>query len=159
MRALVCLTPAFLLGLTVAAAQAAEAPAGPEKPAPAVTLDLSAYEKMPVEKFSWGWIRWLMNTKIDPKAEMTMGLVYLGPRQSNPLHVHPNAVEVLHVLSGSCEHRVGERYVKLRAGDTLRIPQGTPHQARTGNEPCLVLVVYNTGTRQMVVVPESRPGR
>jgi quercetin dioxygenase-like cupin family protein len=171
MCALVRLIPAALLGVALGAAPAAEAPAvpsqregkaGPSDPgkgAPAVKLDLAAYERIRAEKFSWGWIRWLMNDKIDPKAGLTMGLVYLEPNKSNPLHVHPNAEEVLHVLSGSCEHRVGLRSVKLRAGDTLRIPQGTPHQARTGNEPCLVLVIYNTGNRQMVLVPEDKPKR
>ena len=83
------------------------------------------------ERYPWGSIRWLMSGTIDPNAEMTMGLVRLEPHQSNPRHVHPNSAEYLQVLSGSCEHLADGRWVSLKPGDTLRIPKGTEHQART----------------------------
>jgi len=37
-----------------------------------------------------------MNGQIDPKAEMTMGLVHFEPNQANPLHVHPNSADSDH---------------------------------------------------------------
>ena len=121
---------------------------------PRAEAGFQPYEKIQPQKFPWGWIRWLMNAQLDPAAEMTMGIVRIEPNQSNPLHVHPNSAELLHVLSGSCRHRLGDRWIAMKAGDTLRIPQGVPHMARTADEPCLVMVVYNTGTRQMVPVTE-----
>lgn len=117
---------------------------------------LTRFEEAEVQKQPWGWMRWLMNSKIDPNAEMTLGVVHLEPGQSNPLHVHPNSAEYLHVLSGSCEHRVGQKWVAMKAGDTIRIPKGAAHSARTGREPCRVLVVYDTGQRQMVPAPEPK---
>jgi quercetin dioxygenase-like cupin family protein len=113
-------------------------------------FDLASYEKIPAQKFPWGWIRWLMSAQIDPQAEMTLGIVHVDAHQSNPLHVHPNSAEFLHVLSGSCRHQTGERWDALGPGSTIRIPQGVPHRATTQDEPCLVMVVYNTGKRQMV---------
>jgi quercetin dioxygenase-like cupin family protein len=96
-----------------------------------------------------------MNSKIDRRAEMTLGVVEIAPRQSNPLHVHPNSAEYLHVLAGSCEHRVGDKWVRVKAGDTLRIPQGVPHMARTAKEACRAMILYDTGERQMVPVEEK----
>jgi len=148
-RDLLCMaaasTAAAAIGSDVRAVNAEEAAA----------VSLQEFEKAKVQEFPWGWIRWLMNAEIDPKAEMTLGIVYVQPGQSNPLHVHPNSAEYLHMLSGSCEHRVGSRWVSLKAGDTLRIPRGVPHMARTKDKPFRALIVYDTGTRQMVPVTDT----
>lgn len=145
----------FLGGVAgVAAALASVAELAPA--AETAKLSLSAYDKIPAQKFPWGWIRWLMSDQIDPKSELTVGIVFIEPKQSNPLHVHPNSAEVVHILSGSCQQRVDDKWMKLQAGDTLRIPQNVPHLARTEDEPCLVMVVYNTGKRQMVPVTAGK---
>ena len=107
--------------------------------------------------FSWGWIRWLMSEKIDPGAEMTFGIVYVKPNQRNPMHVHPNCEEVLHVLSGSCEHLIGDKWVTVKAGDTVRIPRGVRHVAHTRDEPMRAVIAYSSGNRQMVTLKEEKP--
>ena len=139
------------------AARAAEAAStadpGKEEQA-AMPLTLQKFDEVKVQEFPWGWIRWLINDQVDPAAEMTFGIVYVKPQQTNPLHVHPNSAEYLHVLEGSCEHRVGDRWVTVKAGDTVRIPTGVKHHARTKEEPCRAVIVYNTGKRQMVPVQE-----
>lgn len=117
-------------------------------------LALSVYDKIPPVKYPWGWLRWLMNDQIDPKAELTLGLAYIEPHQTNQLHVHPNSAEILHVLSGTCEHRRGKEWIKLAAGDTLRIPKDTPHMARTQDHPFLAFITYDTGKRIMVPIDE-----
>jgi len=122
----------------------------------ALKLDLSVYDKIPAVKYPWGWLRWLMNDQIDPQAELTLGLAYVEANTANQLHIHPNSAEVLHVLSGSCEHRRGEKWIKLATGDTLRIPKNTPHMARTQNQPLLALLTYDTGKRIMVPVNEPK---
>jgi quercetin dioxygenase-like cupin family protein len=142
-------------GLAAAAAGcAAEALAAPAPGAPGASVQ--EYEKVEPQKFAWGWIRWLMNAQIDPAAEMTLGIVHIEAQQSNPLHVHPNSAEYLHVLTGTLEHRLGREWMTLQPGDTLRIPQGVEHSARTKDKACRVLVVYNTGARQMVTVEERK---
>lgn len=117
-------------------------------------ITLQKFDEVKVQEFPWGWIRWLINDQVDPAAEMTFGIVYIKPQQTNPLHVHPNSAEYLHVLEGSCEHRVGDRWVTVKAGDTVRIPAGVKHNARTKEEPCRAVIVYNTGKRQMIPVQE-----
>jgi quercetin dioxygenase-like cupin family protein len=133
-----------------------QARAGEQDPQPGKP-SLMAYDDVRPEEYAWGWIRWLMSSRNDPQAEMTLGLVHIEANQSNPLHVHPNCAEYLHVLAGSCEHRIGSRWVTLGVGATLRIPKGTVHAARTGDRPCRVIVVYDTGTRQMTPVADEKP--
>jgi quercetin dioxygenase-like cupin family protein len=149
---------AVLMGFLIhSAAQAAE-PAGAtpaRKATPqAGTPSLQKFDRVEVQEYPWGWIRWLMNDQLDPDAEMTFGMVYIKPHQTNPLHIHGNSAEYLHVIEGSCEHRVGDRWVTVQVGDTLRIPAGVKHNARTKDEACRAVIVYDTGKRQMEVVPE-----
>ena len=142
--------------IATSAVAALLAGAGVSRADNALKFDLAPYEKVPAVKFPWGWIRWLMNAEIDPQSELTIGIVFIEPHQTNPLHIHPNSAEVLHVLSGACEHRLGKRWDKLQAGDSLRIPATVVHQARTGDVPALSLIVYNTGKRQVVPVTDDK---
>jgi len=112
-------------------------------------------EKVEPQKFAWGWIRWMMNGEVDSRAEMTLGIVHIEPNQSSPPHIHPNSAEYLYVLEGSCEHRLGGRWMAMKAGDMLRIPKDVPHCARTKTQPCLALIVYDTPKRQMVSLGEK----
>jgi len=148
-------------GLLVFATGSSVTAAG-KKPAKAPKIDAKALEKMvqhfdKVEKleFSWGWIRWLMSSKHDPKAEMTFGIVRLNAGEMNPMHVHPNCEEQLYVLSGSCEHWLGNKSVMLKKGDVIRIPRGIPHKARTFKEPMEAIIVYSSGDRQLEAVDEK----
>ena len=144
-----------LASMSASAAEPQNASAVPDEVrSNAMPITLQKFDEVKVQEFPWGWIRWLINDQVDPAAEMTFGIVYIKPQQTNPLHVHPNSAEYLHVLEGSCEHRVGDRWVTVKAGDTVRIPAGVKHNARTKEEPCRAVIVYNTGKRQMVPVQE-----
>lgn len=103
--------------------------------------------------YAWGSIRWIVNADLVPGAGITVGLVEIGPGLSNPLHFHPNAEEVLHLLEGSLDHRIGDGMVSLVPGTTIHVPQGVHHQAtNTGTTPARMVVTYPTGSREMVVV-------
>jgi quercetin dioxygenase-like cupin family protein len=153
-----CVGLLVLVLVTIPLVSSAERAKNAGKPPNPVTdampITLQKFEQVQVQECPWGWIRWLINAQVDPDAEMTFGVVYIKPQQTNPLHVHPNSAEYLHVLEGSCEHRVGDQWVTVKVGDTLRIPQGVKHMARTKAEPCRAVIVYNTGKREMVVVTE-----
>jgi len=144
------------LVLTPATLDAAEGDAPPKIDDAAIATMLQNFDKVEKIEYPWGWIRWLMSSKLDPKAEMTFGLVQLNAGQRNPMHVHANCEEHLYVLSGSCEHVLGEKTIVLRKGDVLRIPRGVPHKARTfPKEPMLAVIVYSSGDRQFQVVEEK----
>lgn len=121
--------------------------------ATALRTMLQNFDKVEQQEYPWGWIRWLMNAKLDPAAKMTLGVVQVNAGQGNPLHMHPNCEEVLYMLAGSCEHRIAGETVILKPGDVLRIPTGVPHAAKVlGTEPMRALIVYSSGERQFVLV-------
>ena len=145
------------LGTALALVTAAHVGAG-DKPAARKPLAecVQHADKIAAETSPWGSLRWLMNAKLDANSPLTVGIAKINPGQSNPLHLHGNSDEVIYVLSGSCEQRVGDETVILKAGDALRIPAGVAHQAKAvGNEPFESLVVYNTGSRQFTPVEEK----
>ena len=88
---------AWLLGGLVVVAATASVTAADKKPAKAAKIDAKAlammvqhFDKVEKHEYPWGWIRWLMSSKHDPKAEMTFGIVRLNAGEMNPMHIHPN---------------------------------------------------------------------
>jgi quercetin dioxygenase-like cupin family protein len=117
-----------------------------ETPAP-----VQHFDTMNQVNYPWGWIRWMMNSKIDPGAAQTFGIVEIKAGQKNTLHKHPNCEEMLYVLSGSCTHIIGDKKVVIKRGDLIRVPPNTPHQAIViGNEPMRAMISYSSGDRQVV---------
>jgi mannose-6-phosphate isomerase-like protein (cupin superfamily) len=102
-------------------------------------------EQSEPEAFDWGVRHFLINGKIMPKAQQTVARVWVMPGQEEPLHQHPNCEQILHVLHGETEFRVGDSLYHLTTGDTLRIPQSTPHQAiNAGWEPLHLLATFSS---------------
>jgi quercetin dioxygenase-like cupin family protein len=116
-----------------------------------MAISVQHFDKVQEVKYPWGWIRWLMNAKLDSAATQTFGIVEIKAGQRNTLHKHPNCEELLYVLSGSCEKRIGDKKTILKPGDVVRIPAGVPHQAITiGNEPLRAVISYSSGDRQVI---------
>jgi mannose-6-phosphate isomerase-like protein (cupin superfamily) len=125
----------------------------PQKPAGAQTVATAAVQhvdQISVEKYPWGEIRWMMNSRIDAGSAQTFGIVQINAGQKNAPHSHPNCEEILYVLSGSCEHVIGDKKVTLHAGDLIRVPVGVRHQATVlGNQPLRAVISYSSGDRQV----------
>jgi quercetin dioxygenase-like cupin family protein len=114
-------------------------------------IKVQHFDAVQADQQPWGSLRWMMNGQVDPRARQTFGVAELKPGQRNPRHLHPNCEEILYVVSGSCEHIVGNDKVTLKAGDLVLIPRGVPHQAIVlGSEPFRSVVSYDTPDRQMV---------
>ena len=104
---------------------------------------------VPTDAHDWGALKWLCNQRLCPDAELTFGLVFILPGHSNPPHAHPNCEELLFVVSGECEHRLGDEWVHLSAGDLIRVPRGAAHHAtNNGWEPVRMIVCYSSPDRQ-----------
>lgn len=98
---------------------------------------------------SWGNISWLVGTAEMPGAEQTLGVVTIHPTRRNPLHSHPNCEELLYVISGECEHKLGDEVFNLGAGSVIRIPRGVKHWARcTSKEPLTAVISFSDPDRQ-----------
>ena len=99
----------------------------------------------------WGELNWKITGDATPGSEMTFGTCRIDPGQRNPLHAHPNCEEILYVISGSCEHKLGDEMVTLEAGDLIRIPRDVPHWARcTSAEPLFALIIFSSEERRAV---------
>ena len=95
----------------------------------------------------WGRLRWLVDGERCPGAGMTLGVVEIAPGESNQRHMH-DCEEVLYLIAGELEHAIGDEWVRLRAGDAIRIPKGTPHQARNvGGSTARMVVAYDSPRR------------
>ena len=98
---------------------------------------------------SWGSLSWLVNAQEVPGTEQTLGVVTIYPGKRNSLHVHPNCEELLYVISGECEHSVGNQLAHLTPGMVICIPRGVSHRARCiSAEPLVVLVSFSSPDRQ-----------
>jgi quercetin dioxygenase-like cupin family protein len=107
------------------------------------------------EEFVWGARKVLVNGAAMPGAELTFALVWVLPGQEDPLHQHPNAEMVGHIIAGECEFQVGDTMYHLVPGDSIRVPRGVPHQACcTGWEPLRMIVAQSSPAVETIPVTE-----
>ncbi|WP_410793138.1 cupin domain-containing protein [Kribbella sp. C-35] len=112
---------------------------------------LTPADKVIVELQEWGKLEWMVSGAIGNSDTMTVGRCTIEPGQQNPPHHHPNCDEILHVVSGTIDHRLGDRQLPMSAGDTISIPVGTVHNARNvGSEPAVLLIAFSTAERKVV---------
>ncbi len=105
--------------------------------------------------FPWGAIKWLMNQETDADARQTFGIAYINPDEQNPPHYHPNCEELLYVLSGACEHTLGDQSYRMDPGDLIRVP--AVHQAvNTGREPLCAVISFSSADRQTVFIDAEK---
>ena len=100
---------------------------------------------LPTQTFEWGSIKWLVSPASEEGAGLTLGEVVLLPGKGHDRHNHPDAEEVLYVLSGEGEQMVDDAPpFAVFAGSTIYVPTGVFHSTRnTGWAPMSLLAVYN----------------
>lgn len=112
-------------------------------------LVTTSLAEQPQVDTDWGQLVWLVGGAAMPGAEQTFGVVTIAPGHRNPLHAHPNCEELLYVLSGECDHRLGEEMFHLKPGSVIRIPRGVPHWARcTTSEPLVAVISFSSPDRR-----------
>lgn len=89
----------------------------------------------------WGNLTWLVGEREMPGAEQTLGVVVIYPGKRNALHSHPNCEELLYVMEGECDHRLGDEMVHLSPGSVIRIPRGVKHWAFCTSKESLRAVI------------------
>ena len=100
---------------------------------------------LPTQTFDWGWIKWLVSPDSERDARLTFGEVVLLPGKGHDRHNHPEAEEILYVLSGEGEQMVdaGEPF-PVKAGDTVYVATAVFHSTlNRGWEPMRLLALYN----------------
>ncbi len=106
--------------------------------------------EMETQPFPWGSITWLVSGRIGNSETMTFGRVLIRAGHGNPAHTHNGCDEVLHLLQGELEHTADDRLFHLKPGDTITLPAGTRHSARSvGRQDAVMAVAYSSPERDM----------
>ena len=109
--------------------------------------------------YEWGGVKWVANNDLDPGCEQSFGLVHILPGKTNPEHWHTAAEEIVFMLQGECDVRLGDRNLKIGPGQTLYIPQGVKHEvANKGWEPVLYVCSFSASMRGTLFENPSAPG-
>ena len=112
----------------------------------------------PVE-YEWGAVKWVANNDVAPGCEQSFGLVHILPGKTNPEHWHTAAEEIVFMLQGECDIRVGEEWLKLRTGQTLFIPLGEKHElVNNGWEPVIYVCSFSASVRGTLFEDPQGPG-
>ncbi len=113
---------------------------------------------LPTETFSWGAIKWFVTPDRTPGAAMTFGEVILLPGRGHDRHNHPDAEEILYVLSGEGQQMVADGApFPVRPGETIYVPTAVFHSTvNSGWEPLRLLAIYNPGgpERALTTLPD-----
>ena len=64
-----------------------------------------------------------------PGREVIQVRVDFDPGYASPRHTHPGE-EIIYVLEGTLEYEIDGKPVRVKPGDVLFVPAGTPHLAR-----------------------------
>jgi hypothetical protein len=101
-------------------------------------LDCIVIETKDVEPviYEWGAVKWVANNDLAPGCAQSFGLVHILPGKTNPEHWHTTAEEIVFMLQGECDVRLGHRDFRIGPGQTLFIPQGvksTRSRTRAGS--------------------------
>ena len=76
--------------------------------------------------------------------KMTTHVGVIPPRQSTSDHSHPFSEEIVYIVKGVGNCRVGDQTGEFRANYLLFVPEGVPHQyTNTGKEDLVLFVVYS----------------
>jgi oxalate decarboxylase/phosphoglucose isomerase-like protein (cupin superfamily) len=107
--------------------------------------------------FDWGKVRFTLSAEVNGATRFSAGVVFVQPHSGHARHNHPDAEEIIHIISGVGEQMVedesGNPIVKeVRAGSTVFVPESRYHSTmNTSDEPMLVFVVYSPAGPEKVV--------
>jgi quercetin dioxygenase-like cupin family protein len=80
--------------------------------------------------------------------------VDFDPGYVAPMHTHPGE-EIIYVIEGTLEYEIGGKKSRVKAGDVLFVPAGTPHTATnigSGNGAELATYVVEKGKPLITLV-------
>ncbi|MCK2215569.1 cupin domain-containing protein [Actinomadura sp. ATCC 31491] len=102
-------------------------------------------DAVPTMAFDWGAIKWFVTPSAVPGAAATLGEVIVNPGKGHARHNHPDAEEVIYVISGEGRQTVGDgEEFTIREGDAVHIPAGVVHSTYNATWRSLRLIVTYT---------------
>ncbi len=95
-------------------------------------------------QFGWGKINILSDDTITGAKHFSFGIVETKPGEGHDCHNHPDAEEIIFVLSGEAEQMIDHKPpVTVTAGASIYLPPGVDHSTKNiGTEPLLLIIAY-----------------
>jgi pimeloyl-ACP methyl ester carboxylesterase/quercetin dioxygenase-like cupin family protein len=86
-------------------------------------------------------VRWVIGAEQTGASLLAFGQSTYAYGATHENHHHPNAEEVVMVVSGRGTQQIGDRALDLGPGDIVFIPRRTPHRitGTSQDEPCVIL--------------------
>ena len=108
-------------------------------------------EERDVPAFGFGWGRTTFTTspEVNGASSISTAVAVLNPGQGHSRHNHPEAEEVIYVLTGTAEQMVedenGQPLVRtVGPGTTIYVPKGRFHSTlNLGTEPMRIFVAFS----------------
>lgn len=107
---------------------------------------------------------WLLNTLVRIRLAARAGkdgitiIEHRAPLgDSPPLHIHRSEDEIFYILEGEFRFQVNQTQQRGGPGDTLLVPQGTPHTYRVDSPEGRFLTVTRGGDFERFVRALGRP--
>jgi oxalate decarboxylase/phosphoglucose isomerase-like protein (cupin superfamily) len=94
--------------------------------------------------FDWGTIFFLSEERVTGSKSISFGSVHLEQGQGHTRHNHPDADEIIYVVSGEGKQMLDDHEaVTVKPGACIWIPKGIFHSTvNTGNGPLHLVVAY-----------------
>jgi quercetin dioxygenase-like cupin family protein len=112
-----------------------------------------------IQAYPWGQLEWLFSGEPDGPRRLSIASMLLRAGQQTALHRHRNCEEVLQLVSGRIEQRVGDAPpCILEPGDAVFVPAGVPHASRAiGDQDARIRLSYSAAEREYEEVHEREP--
>ncbi|PRX96777.1 cupin domain-containing protein [Allonocardiopsis opalescens] len=104
-------------------------------------------DDVPTMSFDWGTITWFVTPASVPGAATSQGEVIVYPGRGHERHNHPDAEELIYVVSGEAEQTVGDgEPFTIREGEGVWVPTGVYHSTHNRSwRPLRLVVTYSPG--------------
>jgi mannose-6-phosphate isomerase-like protein (cupin superfamily) len=88
--------------------------------------------------------KWFEVLQTSPRSQTAMMTLAPGASTGKKAEAHQKSDQVLLMLRGKLAGKIGEEKVRLKKGDVLVIPAGTPHRFKNdARKPAVTFNVYS----------------
>jgi oxalate decarboxylase/phosphoglucose isomerase-like protein (cupin superfamily) len=103
--------------------------------------------------FDWGSIKWFVTPRRIDGASSSLGEVIVNPGRGHARHNHPDAEEIIYVISGQALQMVhDDEPFEIREGDAVHVPTAAFHSTlNTGWRPLRLIVTYVPGGEEQAL--------
>jgi len=96
-------------------------------------------------------LHWVCHKELTGPGYLAMAEAYFPRHGGHGPHRHPNAEEIIQVISGRAEQGVADETYIMGPGDTVVIPSDVTHWTKSlGDEPLAIRVVFSDADPQTV---------